>query len=245
MIWNGVNVPEIQSLTSRIQDLDGKVGFWNTWYIRLVFVTVIAGVLLFFTQFMAMRRSDERDVLSKRLTKLKDDEYSSDKARLEGEAGKANERAGKLEKQAADLKTDNLRLEAAIAPRRLSERQIRSLSALTAFEGLTVEVKSYSSDTEGLILATQTIDALTKSKLHILDNRLTMMPAGSVLFGVSVDGPNASLVSDLRKALSMDGNLMAASTAPLPNRASISLGLITRPASPPAAIVTVGAKPIK
>jgi hypothetical protein len=36
-------------------------------------------------------------------------------------AGDANERAGKLEKEAAELTAENLRLKAAIAPRRLSE----------------------------------------------------------------------------------------------------------------------------
>jgi hypothetical protein len=163
-------------------------------------------------------------------------------------AGDANERAGELEKEAAELKAANLRLEAAMAPRRLSQRQEKVLSTLTKFSGRTVGVKSYSSDTEGLILATQIIDGLKQSKLLIEDNRLTMMPAGSVSFGVSVDGPDKELVNELKQVLSMDGSLTATSSISSPNRAGFSVGVSfgeVRNVTAPAATITIGAKPIK
>lgn len=163
-------------------------------------------------------------------------------------AGDANERAGELEKEAAELKAANLRLEAAIAPRRLSQRQEKVLSTLAKFSGRTVGISSYASDTEGLILATQIIDALTKSKILIEDNRLTMMPAGSVSFGVAVDGPDKELVTELKQVLSLDGNLTATSSFSSPSRAGFSAGVSfgqVRNATAPAAIITIGAKPIK
>jgi hypothetical protein len=162
-------------------------------------------------------------------------------------AADANERAGKLEKEAADLTAHNLALEAAIAPRRLSGRQQKGLASLTQFASRTVGVKSYSSDTEGLILASQIIDALSKSKIRIEDNRLTMQPAGSVSFGISVEGPDTLLVGELKKILSMDGNLMADSSIHLPNRgfsAQVSFGTVSG-GTPPGATITVGVKPIK
>jgi len=171
----------------------------------------------------------------------------SNSAQAQYEAAKANERAGKLEKEAAELTASNLRLEGEIAPRRLSERQQHGLAELTAFAGRIVGVKSYSSDAEGLILATQAIDALTKSKIRIEDNRLTMTPAGSVIFGVSVEGPDEALVAELKRILSIDGNLLAVSYIASPNRgfsASVSFGVISG-GVPPAATIIVGAKPIK
>jgi hypothetical protein len=50
------------------------------------------------------------------------------------EGGKANERAGKLEKAAADLTAENLRLAAIIAPRRLTSTQQHDLTALPNFQ---------------------------------------------------------------------------------------------------------------
>jgi hypothetical protein len=168
-------------------------------------------------------------------------------ANADENAAKANERAGNLEKEAAELTSKNLQLEAAIAPRRLSEEQEKALASLSAFANRPVEIKSYSGDTESLILATQIATELAKSKINILDNRLTMQPAGSVSFGVSVEGPDKELVQELKKILSMDGSLMAASSFSLPNRgfsAQVSFGMITR-STPSAATITVGVKPIR
>jgi hypothetical protein len=189
-----------------------------------------------------------------RLSNLQDQELNKyktdagkDIAKANQLAAEANERAGKLEKEAAELTAKNLELEAAIAPRRLSARQEKGLETLTRFANRLVEIKSYSSDTEGLILATQILDGLTKSKIAIRDNRLTMQPAGSVSFGLSVEGPDVELVQDLRKILSLDGNLTATSSIVAPKRgfsATIGFG-VTSGGQPPAATILVGVKPIK
>ena len=163
-------------------------------------------------------------------------------------AAQANERAGKLEKEAAELESKNLTLEAAIAPRRLSERQQKELAELTKFAGRTVGIKSYSSDTEGFILASQITDVLAKSHLRIEDNRLTMQPAGSVLLGVSVEGPDKALVNELERILSLDGHLISQASRPMPNRGGVSFSVgfgVMTGAEPPNATITIGAKPIK
>jgi hypothetical protein len=164
------------------------------------------------------------------------------------EAGEANERGGRLEKEAAELTANNLRLEAAIAPRRLSERQQRGLATLTAFANRTVGIRSYANDTEGLVLATQIVDALTKSNIRVEDNRLTMQPAGSVSFGLSIDGPDKAVVQELRRIFSLDGDLTKGSSISSTSRggfsAQVSFGTISN-SIPPAATITVGVKPIK
>jgi hypothetical protein len=163
-------------------------------------------------------------------------------------AAQANERAGKLEKEAAELESKNLALEVAIAPRRLSDRQERELAELSRFAGRIVGIKSYSSDTEGFILASQITDALAKSHLRIEDNRLTMQPAGSVLLGVTVEGQDEALVDELRRILFLDGHLISQASMSMPNRGGVSFtvgfGVMTG-AEPPNATVTIGAKPIK
>lgn len=210
-------------------------------------IAVIVGVSAFVFQYVSHVRSVKLNDAQTRLRKLQDNQLAIDLKDKDVNISAAQKEAGEAKKETAELTARNLALEAAIAPRRLSERQQRGLAALTAFAGRTVGVKSYSSDTEGLILATQTIDALTKSKIRIEDNRLTLAPAGSVIFGVSVEGPDGALVAELKKILSMDGNLMAVSSITSPNRgfsASVSFGVISG-GVPPAAIIIVGAKPIK
>jgi hypothetical protein len=164
------------------------------------------------------------------------------------EGGKANERAGKLEKAAADLTAENLRLAAIIAPRRLTSTQQHDLTALTKFSGRRIGIKSYANDIEGLVLASQILEALTQAHIPIEDNRLTMQSATSISVGVSIEGSDKEVVAELQKIL---GNLAADSTMPrFPARmgllgitATVGFGVIET--GPLAATIVVGVKPIK
>ena len=159
-------------------------------------------------------------------------------------AAQANERAGTLEKEAADLTAKNLQLEAAISPRRLTQRQQSALANLP-YHDRSVEIKSYSADTEGLVLATQIVAGLKKSKLEIIDNRLTMQPAGSLMFGVQVEGTDQKLISELKRVLSLDGELTSTSSVSAHSgfSATVAFGGVSR-SRPAAAIIIVGAKPL-
>jgi len=162
-------------------------------------------------------------------------------------AGEANERAGKFEKEAADLKADNLRLEAIIAPRRLSDGQQKELEALTPFANRVVQIKSYSLDVEGFVLATQIGNALGKSKIGILDNRLTMVPGDAIMTGISVSGSDKALVDVLKKALPSEEGKLTKDLPTAINRgvsSNMSFSTVTL-TTPPAATITVGVKPIK
>jgi hypothetical protein len=213
----------------------------------------IAAILVVLTTRISLQRTKELADAQAQLSKLKEEALQADLrekdlkiAEANRNAGEANERAGKFEEEAAKLTAENLRLQAAIGPRRLSERQQQALTELAAFGGRTVGIKSYSSDTEGLVLASQIMNALRRSKIQIEDNRLTMQPAGSVMFGVSVDGQDEPLVTELRNILSMDRNLTAAGSFVSTGRQGVSMsvgfGVIAGP--PSAATITVGVRPI-
>jgi hypothetical protein len=97
------------------------------------------------------------------------------------------------------------------------------------------------------VLATQILEALQKSKIEIVDNRLTMAPAGTMQLGVTIDGHDADLVKELKAILSNDGNLLNSSILGAPLRGGISTSVafgMIEPRTPAAATITVGVKPI-
>jgi hypothetical protein len=251
----GVNVSsnierdiEIERLIVEKKDRKERAEKWDKYNIGFIFLAGFAAVGLVITGIGVSRSNSLLNKSSEELSHAKDLKADGEIAAVNCLASDANERAGTLEKEAAQLTAGNLRLEAAIAPRRLSARQDKALSALTRFAGRPVSITSYSSDTEGLILAAQILDGLSKSGLQIQDNRLTMQPAGSVSFGVSVAGTDRELVEELRGILAMDGNLTTTGSIGAPNRIGLSItGIIGRIETPrpPVAIITVGVKPIK
>lgn len=238
---------EITPLESAVQPLKDNAVCWDKWYLRSVgiaaAVTALAILGTFGIQWKARKTQVTFESAQTRLVSLKDR-----RSQLALKAGDI--RATKLEHDTEILRNKNLALEAIIAPRRLSNRQKDALAALTNFTGLTVEIKSYSSDTEGAILASEILAALRKPNIQIVDNRLTILPsgAGSVTFGVSIEGTNTELVAELKRILAMDGHLTETSSIPFPDRGGISFGVRTgliTSGTPPVAIVTVGPKPIK
>jgi hypothetical protein len=237
---------EIQSLKAHVEQLERSTGAWDSWYVKCAGFAVALAALAFFMQFVAHKRDVKLREASSRLLTLTQQATDLQIETARGETARVSERAGKLEIEASKLTEANLKLEALIAPRRLNESQQKALASLTKFAGRPIEVKSYSSDTEGAILATQVLNALATSNLSIRDNRLTMQPAGTISFGVSVEGPDSDLVHELSKILA-DLKAPASSGLSLPNRgfsARVSFGHVSWP-TPPAAIIIVGVKPIK
>ncbi len=249
------NVSEIQSLTADAQRLGDSVQFWTVLSLIFVIGTAIAAVGYGVTSLILSKRQKLLSVAQSQMIKAKDEQLVRDlKAKdveiekAKGAAGKANERAGQLEKEAAELTANNLRLEAAIAPRRLSPRQQHDLASLTTFSNRKVGIKSYANDVEGLVVASQIFDALSKAGISIEDNRLTMQPAGSISFGISVEGTDETLVEELRRILSSEGNLAGASTVSLSQSrggVSVSVAFGAIRGAPVAASIVVGVKPIK
>jgi hypothetical protein len=163
-------------------------------------------------------------------------------------AGLANVAAAHANERAEILEKDNLLLEASIAPRRLNAKQQGELARVRAFLNPVIKVRSYVGDTEGFILASQIVDALSKSRIRIDDDRNGTIAFHEVVFGVSFEGSNNDLVNKLRSILGAGENDLTKATPPIsiPPTSPASRMYFERSSDIiPSATIVVGAKPIK
>ena len=100
-----------------------------------------------------------------------------------------------LQSHTAQLIQDNLRLEAQIAARRLTQSQQKSLEALFAkFPGRTVHVSSYMQDIDAAMLGRQILQTVTSAKLQKDDMLMALSSFKSVTEGISVTGTEQAFV---------------------------------------------------
>jgi hypothetical protein len=238
---NGENMPDVASLTSEVNRLTESLGFWNTAIIVMLVFTTMAAAGLVITQRIAFKRADSLADATGRLSQLKEQKSGEKIADALRRAAEAERFAAENQKETAILTAQNLRLEAAISPRRLTAKQLKELADIKS-NGRTLEIKSYTSDVEGLVVATQIVDVL-RSNARLLDNRSTMQPVRAIVFGITVTGADSALVEEITAIL---GNFIEKSRPPNRDNFTISNSsgtLVSR--VPPAAIITVGVKPIK
>lgn len=164
------------------------------------------------------------------------------------ETAKANERAAALTKEAELERLARTKLEAQIAPRRLTNDQGNAIvAALRRFNGKTVRVVSYALDLEAGVLAKQILLVLKAAGINGQDAVSSQMPMGGFLVAVHVDTTSEAereFVNALRKELSTSGGLIV---DPRDARgAGPVMGMGVGPArgeGVPAVTITVGVKP--
>ena len=101
---------------------------------------------------------------------------------------------------------ERVKLEALVAPRRLSPEQQQQIGdAVRKFAGQSVVVESYGLDIEGAVLGAQIIAALAYGNLSVVD-RANRIQSGGFHLGV-VRGPVGELTSSFRDALKNIGKL--------------------------------------
>jgi len=130
-----MNPPDIAKLLARKDELGtllGRFEFWLLLFGILVVVGVAGESYFGIRSWWNNRKLHE---IARQIDQYRQAE-TAEMNRQAGEAfkqaGEANERAGKLEKEASELTAKNLELEAAIAPRRLSGRQEKTLASLNS-----------------------------------------------------------------------------------------------------------------
>lgn len=155
------------------------------------------------------------------------------------DAALANNAAAEANEHAAQLESENLKLEAQIQPRRLTTDDIAKLkAAVTPFSNRQISVWSYGLDLEGRFLATQILSALNEAHVPTVDSIGHMLSSVVPRIGVIVTGPDDEPIAALLKALER----LSPVRGPLPG------GFTTYgPGQPPIvpAEIFVGIKPIK
>jgi hypothetical protein len=166
------------------------------------------------------------------------------------QVAEARRRTAELDVAAQQLKAENLRLEAIIAPRSLSLDQQRDIAeACRKFQGHGVLMKSYGTDGEGAALAGQIIAALRVANIIVADSRGSETVAGQFDSGVHVRAPGAELAfaETIADSLSTIGKLKVFPVNdPEPRVAAVMGGGGQSFTNPNAVFVTirVGIKPL-
>jgi len=143
-----------------------------------------------------------------------------------------------------NLRSTNNKLEAQIAPRRLTLEQQKAISdSLAAFSGRRVKIESYAFDVEGRLLAKQ-ISASFSPWIPVDDaiGALTPMGGSKLTEGISVTSDDMSFRDAITASLKTIGKLKADNEPPQFGAGSMVMARSN--AQPTDALVFVGVKPL-
>jgi hypothetical protein len=141
-------------------------------------------------------------------------------ATAEARIAEANRAAAEANRISEHERLERIRLEALVAPRRLSEEQQRSIAdGLKQFSGRRVIVRSYGLDGEGTALGMNIIAALTLSGIVVENELARFLRTGGFDLGVHINGPveQQDFVTALAAQLSSTGKLAVSINAPTSN----------------------------
>jgi hypothetical protein len=212
------DVSEIQSLTSRANELQTSFDFWNTGYVWLVGFTVFFAIVIFFTQFMSIRKSKELVMAQSELLRAKDEqlardlqgkdikivEAKTDAARATEHAALANERAAEANKKAEKERLERIKLEVKVAWRRLSPEQHEKMVNALSDQRFSMYFEYSQSDPEAVQFAEDIFKSLkVVTGINVYPpHPLTMPPAPP---GITVSGSPNQNKSALESALKSAG----------------------------------------
>jgi hypothetical protein len=135
---------------------------------------------------------------------------------FERDIAAANQRAAEANEIAEGEKLARIKLEAQIAPRRLTpEQQVKIAENCsrfkTLFKGKYIKVVSYILDTEAFVLAEQVVGALRASGMVVDDDTMLITPTETLIFGISVFGSDSELAKEIAVAIGSSGKPVAVS----------------------------------
>jgi len=244
---------DTQQNQSRLAALGKRLDNVNKAYLFFGSAAALSGLLTLGCSFFIYRWSNEKGVIEAQITDDKDRQlalFQTEAAvkisAAQAEAADANRAAEVARKDAAnatertaELASANLKLEAEIAPRRITAYQLTPASPLAPVMGRTVRVQSYSLDVESAMLAKQIVSMLSTFRFQVQDGSMSVGSFGSLAIGIHVSGKDPQLAAAL-VATFKELNLMVTSGA-LPPAAGISSEV---PGGEPDALVFVGVKPL-
>jgi hypothetical protein len=148
--------------------------------------------------------------------------------KFEAEIASSNARAEEAKKIAERERLERVKLEAQIAPRRLTSEQQKAIAAsLKRFNGRQVKLITYTLDLEAAVLAGQIKTALVEAGIRVDDQTSNVMPVGRFHLGIWVNGPpvEQDLVNAVFGTLVQDGKLAAINTGTKPGAANPADGV--------------------
>lgn len=250
----GASVSEIQSLSLRVEEISRSLDWWNAAMIWGLAIAAIAAVFVVLATRIIVTRTGQLSIAQDGMTEAKDRQLQSDLKTKDVEIGTLRVRADIAEgaiaaatEKAEDEKMERLKLEAQIAPRRLTrEQKVRITENCgrfrDTFTGKRVKVVSYSLDMEGFVFSEQIVSSLRASGMVVDDDSMSVVtPVGTFVMGINVFGSDSKLAKEIADAIGSSGSPIAVSfvaTNPIAGAITIEYG-----APPSQAIVLVGLKP--
>ncbi|MGB8481724.1 MAG: hypothetical protein WCE63_23215 [Acidobacteriaceae bacterium] len=161
------------------------------------------------------------------------------------ETAKATQRAAEAQEAAERERLARTKLEAQIAPRRLTPAQELAIAEVCLpFRGKHVNVVSYALDAEAAVLARQIITAFREGRLNVTDSTASIQPVGGFDLGIHVTGSDTALTASIRASLSLIGDLSVAAEDS-PERGGGFIMGVGNPNAPADVTVLIGVKPVQ
>lgn len=181
---------EIQSLASRVQDLERSWSNWNSAYLTFTGIVIVLALVAFLLQFVASRKSVLLIAAQSKYSQAKDQQAAVDSQNKDVEIGttkasaaKANDHAAQLELRSEQLHKENIELEKALSGR-IFNNQDDAARQLAKFGPVDVLIE-YLPDWECRRTAGQVAFVLSEAKWNITG--FVANPNDSVFFdGVGV-----------------------------------------------------------
>lgn len=139
--------------------------------------------------------------------------------KFKAEIASSNARAEEAKLLAERERSERVKLEANVAPRRLTQQQQNAMAkSLRQFKGRSVTVVTDTLDVEAAFLAKQLMIALEAAGIVIEDKVANILTAGSFYSGIFVSGPvdAQDFLRELVSSIERDGNLAASNNESKP-----------------------------
>jgi|NGEPerStandDraft_6_1074524.scaffolds.fasta_scaffold27770_3 hypothetical protein len=221
--------------------------WWDFWLIVSVIVAALAATVIgIATTGSIVSHKREAMAAEEALEKYKLEMGKQiSTANAAGETAKAD--AAEATRKAEAERSERLKLEAKLAPRRVDVVQQATISqTVSKFAGKMVRLESYALDAEAAILGTQIQKALNDGGLVIDSALMTRQSGGSIALAVHVIGTDKNLVDALISALN-GAHVAAVDTDPFPAQGGIKteIRIGSSIPNPSDATIFVGVKPIQ
>jgi hypothetical protein len=198
---------------------------------------IVILAFLVIAEVVSYKYGQRKDDLTEQQQEATNQRHDEEMARLHVEAADANERAAKLENEAAQARVEQERLKAQLAGRTISPDISAQLERLLSQHSGKINVQWSANDTEAQYLAIQIGNVFGKANWEV--RTLAISLTGAIAFGVRIPDSPSPATEIVRNIFRSVGIRFSTEMPPIQNKTQAFGGTI-----PDAPIVFIGAKPI-